>query len=148
MWEYRVNKAEFFVILGDFLPLNPPKHPQNQNFQIIKKASGDVIILLMGTKNHNHMMYASWDMYAYLTIDPKNKNLEKYKKTGRYYPFTHLYHKWRSYDIWFLRYKAWWTEFFKILGHFLPFHPPNRKIKFLKKWKKCLDILSFYIYLS
>ena len=26
------------------------------------EVSGDVIILHMCTKNHNHMMYASWDM--------------------------------------------------------------------------------------
>ena len=40
----------------------------NQNFEKKKKkrkkkkAHGDVIILHMCTKNHNHMMYASWDM--------------------------------------------------------------------------------------
>ena len=28
------------------------------------------------------------------------------KKAWRYYPFTNAYHKYRSYDIWFLRYKA------------------------------------------
>ena len=33
-----------------------------------------------------------------------------------------------------------------ILGHFLPFFPTNNpKIKILKKWKQCLEILSFYI---
>ena len=56
----------------------------------MKKVSGDVIILHMCTKNHNHMMYASWDMeynrqffvilgqflLFYPTVHPKNKNLE------------------------------------------------------------------------
>ena len=42
------------------------------------------------------------------------------KSTKRHYPFTHAYHKWRSYDVWFLRYKAWQTKFFFILGIFCP----------------------------
>ena len=37
----------------------PPDNPENQNFEKMKKASGDVITLHMCTKNHNHMMYAS-----------------------------------------------------------------------------------------
>ena len=114
-----------------------------------------------------------------------------------------MYHKWQSYNVWFLRCQAWRTEFFVILNDFLPFHPPNnlknqnfekmkktpwdilishmctindnhkmygfsdmeregqnllsfwtvfcpftppttQKIKILKKWKKYLEILSFY----
>ena len=117
-----------------------------------------------------------------------------------------MYHKWQSYDTWFLRYEAWRTEFFVILGCFLPFYLPNnpknqhfekleknpgdiiifhmcnihdnqmiygswdiehdgqnflsfwtifwhywtyplktQKIKLLKKWKKLLEIFSFYV---
>ena len=37
--------------------------------------------------------------------------------TWRYYPFTHVYHKWRSYDIWLLKYKVQQTVF----CHFRPF---------------------------
>ena len=43
------------------------------------------------------------------------------------------------------------TEFFVILGHFLPFYhltsndPKNQN--FEKKWKKYLEILSFYTYI-
>ena len=36
----------------------------------------------------------------------------------------HMHHKSRSY-VWFLRYKVQRTKLFVILGHFLPFHPPN-----------------------
>ena len=134
---------------------------------------------------------------------PQNKNLEKITKNWRYYPITLVHHKWRQYSVWFLRYKAQQTEFFVILGYFLPFNLPNnlknrnfekmkktreniiilrlhtinddhmmygswdmechrqnflpfqtifcpfttlttQKIKILKKWKKCLYILSFY----
>ena len=47
------------------------------------------------------------------------------KNTWRYYHFTHVHHKWQSYDVWFLRYGARQTEFFVILDRFLPFYPPN-----------------------
>ena len=40
--------------------------------------------------------------------------------------------------------KRYQTQFFVILGYFLPFYPLTQKIKFLKKWKKLLGILSFY----
>ena len=60
-------------------------------------------------------------------MNPKNKilkNLKKWrKKKWRYYPFPHVHHKKRSYNTWFLKYKAQWTEFFVILDHFLSFYP-------------------------
>ena len=53
-------------------------------------------------------------------------------------------HKWRSYDVWFLRYKAQWIEFFVILGYLFPLDTLNNsKIKILKKWKKHLEISYF-----
>ena len=49
----------------------------------------------------------------------------------------HVYHKWKSYDVWFLRYGVQQTGFFLILDHFLPFYPlTTQKIKILKNWKK------------
>ena len=36
-------------------------------------------------------------------------------------------HKWRSYNIWFLKYKVQWTEIFVISNHFLPFYPSNNQ---------------------
>ena len=38
---------------------------------------------------------------------------------------TNLYHKWQSYDVWFLWYGSWQTDFFVLLDHFLPFYPFN-----------------------
>ena len=84
-----------FVILDNFLPFYIPNNPENQNFEKMKKAIGDVIILDMRTKNHNHMMYGSWDMKHdrqiffvilghflpfYLNKNPKIKILKKWKK--------------------------------------------------------------------
>ena len=37
--------------------------------------------------------------------------------------YIHDYHKIRSYDIWFLKYKVQQTKIFVTLGHFLPFQP-------------------------
>ena len=84
-----------------------------------KKIAGDTMILLMCTKIHKHMRYSSWDMewdkichfrpfFAILPhYWPQKLNFGKnVKNTWRYYPFTHVYHKSRSYDVWFLRYKV------------------------------------------
>ena len=77
----------------------------------------------------------------------KNQTFDKNEKTTwRYYHFTHVYHRWQSYDVWFLRYWGRQTKFFVVLDHFLPFyHPKNpKKNKFWKNEKKCLEILPFY----
>ena len=58
------------------------------------------------------------------------------KNAWGYYYFTLMYHKWWSYDVWFLRYEVQRTEFFVILDHFLPFSTLRiLKIKFKKNWK-------------
>ena len=49
------------VILGYFSPFILPENPKNQNFEKMKKSNGDIIILHVCTKNHNHMMFDSWD---------------------------------------------------------------------------------------
>ena len=36
-----------------------------------------------------------------------NQNFEKMKKNAWRYHFTHVNHKWKSYDPWFLRYGLW-----------------------------------------
>ena len=57
--------------------------------------------------------------------NPENQYFKIEKITWRYYHFTHLYHTWQLYDVWFLRYGASWTEFFVISDHFMPFYSPN-----------------------
>ena len=82
--------------------------------------------------------------FALLPSD--DKILEKWKNTWRYYHFTHVYHTWQSYDVWFLRYGAWRTIFFVILDRFLLFYPPNnpKNKTFEKVKKKNLAMSSFY----
>ena len=55
----------------------------------------------------------------------KSELWQKEKNCWRYHHFIHVYHKWQSYNAWFLRYEARQTEFFVILGYFLPFYPSN-----------------------
>ena len=58
----------------------------------------------------------------------KIKIKKKRKKNAwEYYHFTHVYHKQKSYDVYFLRYEARWTEFSVILDHFLPFYNPKNQ---------------------
>ena len=63
---YGTRWTEFFVILDHFLPFYPPTPPpnnlNNQNFEIMKKVLGDMIILHKFTKNHDLMLYCSWVM--------------------------------------------------------------------------------------
>ena len=45
----------------------------------------------------------------------KSKFLKNEKKK------TNVYLEGQAYDVWLLRYGVQWTQFFVILGHFLPF---------------------------
>ena len=43
-WYIMDDRQNFFVILGYFLPFYPSNNPENQNFEKMKKAPGDIII--------------------------------------------------------------------------------------------------------
>ena len=108
--------------------------PWTQKIKIFKKGKEHlktIIILQMYTINDSHMMYSCWDMecngqsflsfwtnFCPFTLKQSEKP-KFWKNHWRYYHFQHVYHKWQSYDIWFLRYEAWRTEAFVILDHFL-----------------------------
>ena len=51
-----------FVILDCFLTFYLPNNPENQNFEKLKTTPEDIIILHKCNKNHDHMLYCSWDM--------------------------------------------------------------------------------------
>ena len=100
---------------------------------------------------YNHMMYGSWDTecdrqnyLSFWTIfcpltpltTPKTKFWKTEKNTWRYH-FTQVCHKWQSYDVWFLRYQAWQTEFFCHFGLLFALLPPNNpKSQNFEKLKK------------
>ena len=75
----------------------------------------------------------------------ENQNHEEKEKKPWDITILHVYHKWKSSDVWFLRQGAREAEFFSFWAIFCLFIPKTTwKIKILKKWKKPLDISSFY----
>ena len=59
---YGVWQTEFFIILDFCLPFYPTNKLKNQNFEKLKKAPEDIIILHKCARNHDHMLYCSCDM--------------------------------------------------------------------------------------
>ena len=59
---YGIKQTEFFVILDLVLHFYPLNNLTNQNFEKMKKPSGNIITLHMCTINENPMMYGSWDI--------------------------------------------------------------------------------------
>ena len=97
-----------FCHFGPFFDLLPPKNSQNQNFEKQKQKSGDIIILHMCTKNHDHMLYGSLDMmcnrfncyFSFLAIfypfteQPKKSKFRKNEENARRcHHFTQVYLK-------------------------------------------------------
>ena len=161
LWFLRhgVWQTEFFVILECFLPFYPPMDAENQNYEKIKNMSRDIIILHKSTINDNHMMYGSWDMkrvwqnfFSFWTVfcpftNPKNQNFEKLKKTPG--DIIILQKCTKNHDH--MLYCSWDMAcdrcncYFSFWAIFCPFTPLTaQKIKILKKWKKHLEISSFY----
>ena len=157
---YEVQQTEFFVSLGQFLPFYFPNNLENQNFEKVKKVSGDVIILHKWTIDDNHMMYGSWDMKCnkqnvlsswaifclFISITTrKTKILKKWKKhleMSSFYRFVS-----QAKIIWCIVPEIWSatdricaTGFFVNLGHFLPFLS-NHFSTCQKSYDKNLNIL-------
>ena len=114
-----------FCHSGQFFALPPPggKTPEN------------IIILHVCTTNDNHICVVlevqsvTDTTFCHFKPSPlltnrKIKIKKNEKTTWRYYHFTHVYHKWQSYDVWFLRYGAWWTQFFCHFRLFFALLPP------------------------
>ena len=113
-----MNRIFYYFGLFFFLFTPPPNNSKNQNFEKLKKNSGDIILVHMCTINGNHMIYGSWDMKRdvqnfLLIFDCTPLTIQKprfwktEKNTWRYY-FTEVYQKSGSYAILFLRYGTWW----------------------------------------
>ena len=125
---YGVQQAKSFLILDHFLPFY-------WKIKVLKKKNnlGDIISLHLCTTNDNHMMHGSLNikcnrqsfcgLFFVLLITPlkiwKIKILIKWKKkkknSWRYY---HMYYKYISENVWFLRYVVWQIEFFFSLWPF------------------------------
>ena len=120
------------------------------------------ITLHICTINDNHMMYGSWDMecdgenfllfwtiflHFYPLTNSKNQNFEKMKKRPGDIVILHMCTTNDNH----MMYGSWDMErdgqnLLSIWTIFCTFIPlTTRKIKILKKWKKHLTILSFYM---
>ena len=95
-----------------FYPFTPP--PNKSGNKSFEKSICRCHSLNLCNKNHYHMMYAYSDMESsrqfcyfkraiFCSFTPLLTRKLKYKKNvknpWRYYPFTHVYHKSRSYDV-------------------------------------------------
>ena len=171
---YGARQAKMFVILDHFLPIFPLTTPK---IKIFKKVRKNTWRYYHFTNVYHEWQYDLWFLRygEYFVIldhflsfcspnNLKNQNFDKNEKTTwRYYHFTYVYHKWQSYDVWFLRHGAqqtemtiiWcmvpemWSATDRIFFHFEPFFallPTNKSENqnFEKMKKKHLAILSFY----
>ena len=62
---YEVQRTEFFIILGHFLPFYAPNDVENQNFEKMKKTPTDIITLLMCTINNSPEIWRATDKICY-----------------------------------------------------------------------------------
>ena len=110
-----------------------------------KSQSYDVRFLRYGVRQTEFFVVLGLFFPFYPTNNlEKSKFGKNEKDTSRYFWFTLVHHKWQSYDAWFLRHRAQQTECLVILGYFLPFYFPNNPKNQNLKWKKHLEISSFY----
>ena len=79
--------------------------------------------------------------------NPKHQTFEKNgKNTWRYDHFAHVYHKWQSFDVWFLRYGVRQTIFCHF-GQFFALYPlTTPKIKFWKNENNIWRYHFTYVY--
>ena len=103
-----------------------------------RKTPGDIILYLR-TKNLDDMIYSSWDIErGRLTLVIFSNVLE----ISSFYTCTKN-HNHMMYGSWDTKWSR--HNFLSFWGKFCPLTPIMvPKIKTLKKWKKCLEILSFY----
>ena len=77
---------------------------------------------------------------------PKIKFWKTEKKPWRYYNFTHVHHKWQTYNLWLSGYEVRRTKLFVILEHFWhSYAQTTQKSKIWKKLKKPREIIILYM---
>ena len=147
----QAQQNESFVVLGYFLPFYPINNPKNKNFEKMKKNTWRYHHFTQ--VHHKWQSYDAWfpryrvqqNLLSFWAIfcpftqltTQKIRILKNEKNNQRYHHFTQAHHKWQSYDVWFLRYKAQLTEF--VLSFWVIFSPLTsltQKITILKKMKK------------
>ena len=130
-WDMARDVCNWYFLFWAIFALLTPYQQEKWNFQKKwKKTPGDIIISQKRPKNHDHMLYCSWDMardtwnYYFFILgyflpfnpppplpnSPKNENFKKMKTKPGDIIILHVYQKlWLDHD-WFLRYGAWRTD--------------------------------------
>ena len=80
-----------------------------------KWKSYGVWFLRYGAQQTEFFLILDHFLHFYTSLR-NNPEMQNEKNTWRYHHFTQVYHKWQSYDIWFLRYEVHQPEFFCHLG--------------------------------
>ena len=132
------RSATFFCHFRSFFALLPYLQPQKFQCHIFlgKEYLGsyDVCFLRYGVQHFFCHFRPFFALLPYLQPQ-KLKFGENIKNSRRCYPFTHVHHNLRSYDGWFLKYKAHQTVFCHF-GPFFALWPPENQIfeKIKKAW--------------
>ena len=156
---YKAQQTEFFVILGHYLPFDPPNNLKKQSFEKMKKTPEDNIILHLHTTNDDYTMYSSWDMEGnrqnffvildyflpfYPSNNRENQNFEKMKNIPIDIIILHvctINENHMMQGSWDMKLNRVFSHF----DHFLPFYSPNNpENQDFEKMKKHLDISSFH----
>ena len=110
-WDMKSSRWDFFVILGHFLLYNPSNNAKNQYLLTWKNALHECF------KNHDYMLYWSWDMarngwifFSFWAIVCPFAFLTVRKNAWRCHHFTHVYQKLWSDNVQFLRYGVRQTD--------------------------------------
>ena len=117
------------VIWGHFLPFYSTNNPKNQNFEKMKKQTWRyhhftqayqkswpyAILFLDMTYDKCKCYFSFWAIFCPFTpLTAQKIKMKKMKKVQRYHPFTQVYQKLWSDDVWFLWYGAQqmegWTD--------------------------------------
>ena len=122
MWQMEL----LLLIWGYFLPFYSPNSLKNENFKKMKKNPEDIIILHRCTKNHDHMLYCSWNMacdtwhiwFLFFILDyflPSTAQKIKISKKWNKHLEISSFHTCVCQKLWwddirFLRYGARWTD--------------------------------------
>ena len=137
-WDIEQNILKL-VILSHFLPFYPFKTPKinilknekicwrYHHFTHVYQKSQLYDVWSLKYRERQTDFLSFWAIFCPFTYPPshplmipKIKILKKMNKMPAdiILLYIHVYHKWRSCDIWFLKYKVQQTQIFIFLGHF------------------------------
>ena len=165
-WNIRRNRQKFLSFWAIFCPFSTlTTQKKNQYFEKMKNMPGYIIILHKYTINDNHMIYVSWDMkhdgqnffvildhfFPFYPLTTRKfkiwKKLKNWKKIAKDIIILHKCTKNHHHML----YCSWdmvcdrCSYYFLFWAIICPFTPLTaQKIKIFKKWKKTLEISSFY----